>query len=121
MAKIKNVDSNIVKKLNQLIIPFKTNNGEKVVFADKGRYGTRFEHIADKKHHLTIRDIDLIPYILLNPFAVRKSKKVGSTVCYFGKRKGVNKKQYLKIVIDFRNEKEGKIVTIYPTKTIDKS
>ena len=53
-----------------------------------------------------------------NPFKQTGPSKKDKSMCLYGKRKGVNKKHFLKIVIDTRQQGLGKIVTIYPTKKI---
>ncbi len=119
MAKTREVDKHIIKALNEITTPIVIRDNVRVIFADKGRYQSRFEHIADKKHHLKVSDIELVVPILKKPLAYNESNKKDCSKCYYGKRKGNPKTKYLKIVVDFREVRLGRIVTIYPVKRLD--
>ncbi|MCQ2773078.1 MAG: hypothetical protein MJ238_07415 [Bacilli bacterium] len=118
MAKTREIDQNIINALKAIETPILIKDSVRIIFADKGRYQTRFEHIADKKHRLKVSDIEMAVQILKQPLAVSGSKKKDKTICFYGKRRGNQKITYLKIVVDFRDQKLGKIVTIYPVKRI---
>lgn len=116
MAKTREIDKHIIKALEDLKQPLILKDNVRVIFAEKGRKETRFEHIADKKHRLKVSDIEMLPDILRNSTLISRSKKKDHSIIYYGKRKGRKKPPYLKVVIDFRKERLGKIVTIYTVK-----
>ncbi|MCQ2798052.1 MAG: hypothetical protein MJ241_06380 [Bacilli bacterium] len=118
MAKTREVDQNIIKALKAITLPILIKDNVRVIFAEEGRNQTRFEHIADKKHRLKISDIECIEKILKKPSLVIDSKKRDQSKIFYGRRKGNRKPPYLKIVIDFRNEKLGKIKTVYRVKKL---
>ena len=78
------------------------------------RNETGAEHIAGKLHELKVRDIEILPSVLKQPLSVKNDKRKGKL--YFGKRKGVNKFPYLKVVV--RVEKDGTetIITVCSSK-----
>ncbi|MCQ2742983.1 MAG: hypothetical protein MJ239_06835 [Bacilli bacterium] len=119
MAKTRDIDQNIIKALKAIATPILIKDNVRVIFSEKGRYESRFEHIAQKRHHLKVSDIELIGPILKQPIVTSKSGKKDHSKCFFGKRKGRPKTPYLKIVVDFRDEKLGKIVTVYPAKRLE--
>ena len=88
--------------------------GKKVFHRASARHETGAEHIAGKLHELKIRDIELLPNVLKWPLSVKSDRRKGKL--YYGKRKGVNKAPYLKVVV--RKEKDGSetIITICPSK-----
>lgn len=118
MAKTREVDQNIIKALKAITLPILIKDNVRVIFAEKGRNQTRFEHIADKKHHLKVSDIQLAVPILKQPLMICESKKKDHSRCFYGRRKGNPKTRYLKVVVDFRDDKLGKIVTIYAVKRL---
>ena len=64
--KKKEYDENIIEELKKLPIPLRTLDNHEVYFYQDKRYGTIYEHIANKKHHLHIKDILQVPTILKN-------------------------------------------------------
>ena len=55
--KKKEYDQNSIDALKKLQVPLKTANGNEVYFDVDKRNETIFEHIANKSHHLTVKDI----------------------------------------------------------------
>lgn len=108
------VDQHLIDALNNLPWPLINKDGKKVFVTPKNRNESGFEHISGKCHYLKVRDMELIPSILQKPINVFKDNRKGKI--YIGKRKGVEKRPFLKIVV-----KEGKrdiefITTIYTSK-----
>ena len=115
MAKHKRpFDQNLVDAINKLNWPLVNNNGVKVLLRNNTRNETGAEHIAGKLHELKVRDIKILPSVLKQPLSVKNDKRKGKL--YFGKRKGVNKFPYLKVVV--RVEKDGTetIITVCSSK-----
>ena len=98
--------------------PLLNKYGVKIFLREKARNETGAEHVAGKLHLLKVRDIKIVPEVLKNPINVIKDKRKGKL--YFGKRKGLERIPYLKIVV--REEKDGTetIVTICTSKTSNK-
>lgn len=109
-------DQNIIAALKAIHNPILIKDNVRVIFEGKGRYQTRFEHIADKKHRLKVSDIEMLATIIKLPLVISNSRKNDKTKCFYGKRKGKPKNIYLKVVVDFRDAKLGKIATVYPAK-----
>lgn len=67
--------------LKKLPVPLKSARGSEIYFDNDKRYESIFEHIANKNHHLTIKDIKAIPAILLdkNSLKLDRSGKKFST------------------------------------------
>ena len=57
-------DTHIVEALKKLPVPLINFNGTEVYFGNHKRNESIFEHIANKKHHLTTKDIAVVPAIL---------------------------------------------------------
>ena len=112
------IDENILKAINDLKWPLVNKDGNKVFLRKRARNESGAEHVAGKLHLLKVRDIRIVPEILKNPINVIRDKRKGKL--YFGKRKGLEKIPYLKIVV--KEEKDGTetIVTICTSKTIVK-
>ena len=89
-------------------------NGIKVFLRKNARYETGAEHIAGKLHELKVRDIELLQSIIKHPLAVQNDKRKGKL--YYGKRKGVNKFPYLKIVVKTEIDETETIITICSSK-----
>jgi len=109
-------DQNITLALQKIQWPIINAEGISVSVRKTARNENGFEHIAGKMHLLKIRDIDLIPYIIKNPLKVVLENKGRKGKAYFGKRKGINKSKYLKIVVRCQGNKSEEIVTVYSTK-----
>lgn len=107
-------DRNLVDTLNKLSWPLVSKDGIKVFLRDNARNETGAEHIAGKLHELKVRDIEIIPTILKAPLKVLKDKRKGKL--YFGKRKGVYKFPYLKIVVNERKDGSEVIITVCSSK-----
>lgn len=116
--KSKDCDNNIIECLHKIKTPFVTSDGHKVKFADRTRNESTIEHIANKKHKLSVRDIENLISIINKPFCTFKSKKNKNNLIFYGKRKGVNKKHLIKIIIRITKNNEFEIVTVYPVKKI---
>ena len=107
-------DQNLVDAVNKLSWPLINNNGTKVFLRKNARYETGAEHIAGKLHELKVRDIELLPVIVKCPLAVEIDKRKGKL--YFGKRKGINKFPFLKIVVKIEKDETETIITICSSK-----
>ncbi len=116
-TKNKEFDQNIVSALKQLQVPLKTFSGTEVYFDKNKRHETIFEHIANKNHHLTIKDINEIPTILLNENSLKSDRSGNKFRTYIGRRgKQKERIKYLKIVTEVGKGKKESIVTIYLIK-----
>ena len=117
----KTYDENIIVALKRLPIPLKTAKGNNVYFIENKRDETIYEHIANKKHHFHLSDIDLIPLILLDPNSLNKDSRSNKFHNYIGKRRRTNEREkYIKIITKVQMNKKEIIVTIYPTKKVNK-
>ena len=76
MQNIKNkeYDQHIIAALKMLPIPLKTFDGHDVFFDKDKRGETIYEHIANKKHHLHVKDINVIPTILHHKNCVKNDR-----------------------------------------------
>lgn len=74
------------------------------------RNETGAEHIAGKLHELKVRDIEILPNVLKQPLSVKNDNRKGKL--YFGKRKGVNKFPYLKVVVRVEKDDTETIITV---------
>ena len=111
-------DENIISALHKIKFPLITKNGIKVILDIRSRNETIYEHIANKKNHLTIRDIELIKEIIVNPKIIVHSKRNKNYIAIYGDRKIKNKKTLIKIILDGRDCAVWKIRTLYPVKKI---
>ncbi|MCQ2802725.1 MAG: hypothetical protein MJ225_03555 [Bacilli bacterium] len=109
-------DQNIVNELKKLPTVMHNSNGKPIIFDDRKRKETIFEHIANKKHHLYVRDIAIIPKILRDKSSLHNDKKSHKFKNYYGKRSGKNKKPYLKIICKVEKNKPEIIITIYTVR-----
>ena len=109
-------DINIINELNKLKVPMKTFQGTNVYFENNKRGETIFQHFANKKHQFKVRDIKLLPVILLDSKSYKKDKKSTTYRVYFGRRTGTNKKPYIKIVTKINRNKDEEIVTVYTVR-----
>lgn len=118
MAKIQEVDLNIVKALSNLKTPMKTSKGVDVFFQTASkRNESIFEHIANKKHHMHVVDIDMIPIALKDKTALDKDKKGTKFHNYYFKRKKLKeKKTYIKIITKVISNKREEIINVYLVK-----
>ena len=115
--KKKEYDQNIIDALKKLQVPLKTAKGSEVYFDMNKRYETIFEHIANKNHHLTVKDIDAIPNILLDKYTLKDDRSGKKFRTYIGRRgKQKERIKYLKIVTEIKNENRESVVTVYLTK-----
>jgi len=115
MAKHKRpFDQNLVNAINKLNWPLINNNGTKVFLRNNARYETGAEHIAGKLHELKVRDVAILPDILKQPLSIKNDKRKGKL--YFGKRKGVNKFPYLKVVVRVEKDETETIITVCSSK-----
>ena len=107
-------DQNLVDAINKLNWPLINKDGIKVFLRNKTRHETGAEHIAGKLHELKVRDIELLPSVLKEPISVKTDKRKGKL--YFGKRKGVNKFPYLKIVVRVEKNETETMITVCSSK-----
>ena len=121
MQKTKNneYDLHIVEALKSLPVPLKTFDNHDVLFDENKRNETIFEHIANKKHHLHVKDIIEIPKLLKNKVC-RKNDRAGHKYrTYIGKRGKIKERaKYLKIVTHLQKDKHETIVTICVVKKL---
>lgn len=113
-------DLNVILALKKLKNPLVTWKGSFVYF-DKGkRNESIFEHIGNKKHHLTVKDVNEIPIILKNKSSLKKDRSGSKFHTYIGKRgKKKENVKYLKIVTEVKKNNNESIVTIYLVKRVD--
>ena len=119
--KLTEYDENIIAALSKIDVPIIGVNGIKFYFREKTRKESGFEHIANKKHRLKVRDIECIPEILRHPKKICEDSSNPIYKNYYGIRKGRESNLLLKIVtspVKGRREIEQIIVTIYPVKYI---
>ena len=115
--KPKEYDLNIINALKSLTVPLKTFKGVNDYFDVDKRSETIFEHIADKSHHLHVKDIVEIPKILLDKNALVKDSKSSKYNNYVGRRgKKKEKAKYLKIITEKKKGNKESVVTIYIIK-----
>ncbi len=107
-------DQNLVDAINKLNWPLVNNNGVKAFLRKNARNETGAEHIAGKLHELKVRDIEILPNVLKQPLSVKNDKRKGKL--YFGKRKGVNKFPYLKVVVRVEKDETETIITVCSSK-----
>lgn len=110
-------DQNIVDALKKLPVPLKSARGSEIYFDNDKRYESIFEHIANKSHHLTIKDIKTIPVILLDKNALKLDRSGKKFSTYVGRRgKQKERIKYMKIVTQKGKGKRESVITIYLTK-----
>lgn len=113
-------DKHIIEELKKLPVPLKTFDGHDVYFDQDKRYETIYEHIANKKHHLHIKDIFQVPKILLNKDNVKKDKNGMKFRAYIAKReKRKERAKYLRITTRIYPNNKETIITISPIEKID--
>lgn len=110
-------DQNIVKALKELKLPMLNFKNEPIYFQKRKRYEDTFEHIANKEHHLKLKDVKIIEKIIKDKNSITKDKKAKRGICYIGKRTGIEKQRpYLKIVCIKNKNNIQEISNIYPIK-----
>ncbi len=111
-------DKHIIEELKKLPVPLKTFDGHDVYFDQDKRYETIYEHISNKKHHLHIKDIKVIPMIIKNKKCIVNDRNGHKYRTYIGKRgKQKERFKYLKIVTYIQKDKHESIVTICTVKS----
>lgn len=112
-------DQSIVDALKKLPVPLKSARGSEIYFDNDKRYESIFKHIANKNHHLTIKDIKAIPAILLDKNSLKLDRSGKKFSTYIGRRgKQKERIKYMKIVTQKGREKRESVVTIYLKKII---
>ena len=115
--KQKEYDKHIIEELKKLPLPLKTFDGHDVLFDKDKRNETIYEHIANKKHHLHVKDIKQIPKILKNENNVKRDRKGSKFRTYIARRdKRKEKFKYLKITTEINKNKNETIITVHPVK-----
>lgn len=107
-----------IKKWPNPIIDKK--HGYKIYVEGRARSNqTREEHIAENRHDLKTRDLELVPQGIKNYFEYRKDPVYKDTFNYYIERKGMDR-GFVKvsIQIDGKNSKHAWIKTIYVTYKI---
>ena len=118
--KNKEYDQNVIAVLKALPVPIKTSNGGEVRFDVDKRDETIFEHIANKEHHIHVKDVAVIPTILRDKESLKNDRNGRKFKTYIGKRgKKKERLKYLKIVTEVKKNKKESVVTIYPVKNND--
>ena len=113
-------DQNIINALKALPKPLKTFDGHDVVFDINKRDETIFEHIANKKHHFHVVDINVIPCILRDEMSLKTDRNGKRFRTYIGLRgKSKEKSKYLKIVTLVGKKKKESIYSVYLVKSVD--
>ena len=115
--KRKEYDFHIIEALKKLTIPLKTFDGHNVLFDKDKRNETIFEHIANKRHHLKVKDIELIPEIISRKENLRKDKNGDKfrNYVYRSKRKKERLK-FIKITTRINSNSTETIITIHKIK-----
>ena len=113
-------DKHIIDALLKLKTPIIGKDGKKFLVRDDSRYESGLEHIANKRHRLKVKDIELLPNILKHPKAELQDPNNRNYRNYYGIRKGKESDTFLKVVTwpDKNDSSIELIVTIYPTKAI---
>ena len=118
---LREYDENIIAALQKIKTPIIGVGGRKFYFRPKARNETGFEHIANKKHRLKVRDINEIVNILRHPVYWTEDRHNPIYRTYYGIQKKKDSKTFIKIVTSpvkgKRNEEEI-IITVYPVKNI---
>ena len=113
-------DQNIIAALRKLPIPLKSFDGHEIYFDKDKRGETIYEHIADKKHHLFIVDIQRIPIILNDKTSLKPDRNGKRYRNYIGRRGKKNERmKYIRICTEIQKGKKESIITIYPVKKKD--
>ena len=114
-------DENIINALKGLPHPLLTFDDHLVLFDVNKRKETIYEHIANKRHHLHVIDIKMIPSILKEKRSLKKDRSGKRFRTYIGVRgKTREKPKYLKIVTILGKNKEESFYSVYLVKNIDK-
>ena len=117
--KKKEYDNHIIEALKKLSVPLKTFDGRDVLFDENKRDETILEHIANKKHHLHIKDIEVVSKILKNKKCIKNDRNGHKYRTYIGKRgKQKERIKYLKIVTHVQKDRHESIVTICAVKNL---
>lgn len=113
----KEYDYHIINALKLLPVPLKNFKGNDILFDLNKRDETIFEHIANKDHHLFVKDISEIPKILLDKNSFQRDNKSRKFKNYIGRRgKKGERSKYLKIITLVRKDGKESIVSIYTIK-----
>lgn len=97
--KYKEYDHNVISTLKALSVPLKSFNGVEVRFDIDKRDETILEHIANKEHHIHVKDLAVIPIILRDKYSLKNDRNRRKFKTYIGKRgKKKERLKYLKIV-----------------------
>jgi len=115
--KRKEYDFHIVDALKKLPIPLKSFDGHDVLFDKNKRYETIYEYIANKKHRLKVKDIELLPEIFSKKSSLRKDKIGTKFRCYIFKNKAKKERlKFIKIITRINTNKTETIITIHKVK-----
>ena len=115
-----NHSQNLVEALNKLPVPIYDERHDLNVYLDddKARSNqSRFEHISNTRHNLTVKDIESIPEGIRKESKLKKDPFKKSTFNYYFPRKS-NKKEFIKIsvLVDKLDKKKVSIKTIFIAK-----
>ena len=116
----KEIDQNVYNELLRLSWPLPAVGGKRVFLRDRARRETGAEHIAAKRHHLKIADIQLLPELLKKPIAHHADSRNKNYVNYYGRRKGNKNPMFLKAITskDKHSNLLETLITFYPTKKV---
>ena len=100
--------------------PIHVSWGKTFHIRETARDQTGLEHIAEKRHHLRVSDVQQVPHILEKPMDRHRDPQNQHYRNYYGKRKGNRPPRYLKIVTSVIRKKENEelVITVYPTRHI---
>ena len=113
-------DQHIIDALLKLQNPI-IGKDKKVFFVrNKARGETGLQHIANKRHRLKVRDIEMVPSILKHPQYMCDDPDNSIYKNYYGIRKDGKHTSFIKIVTSPQknNKTTEEIITIYPTNSI---
>lgn len=110
-------DAHIVEALKKLPVPMSNFHGAHIYFDRDKRDESIYEHIAKKCHRLTLKDILVVPSVLLRKDALKTDRNGKKFRSYVGVRTKKNEKmKYVKIVTRLGKNGDEYIVTIYLIK-----
>ena len=116
----KKYDKHIISALKNLPVPLNTFDRHNVLFDIDKRKESIYEHIANKKHHLHVKDILDIPKILLNKESLKNDKYGKKFRTYIWKRSKTRERlKFLKITTKLNKNKTESIITIHLSKFKD--
>ena len=113
-------DQHIIDALIRLDNPIVGKDKKHFYIRSEARRETGLQHIANRKHRLKVRDIEMIPSFLKHPKYECADPLKKNYRNYYGIRESKNAMLFIKIVtwVNPSNPNIETIITIYPTSTI---